>query len=49
MAIYTATCHNSGCINKDLDIEIIVEDGEPQPKVNCGPCNGKEIEDIKIR
>lgn len=48
MVIYIATCHNN-CPNKDLEIEIFVEDGEPEPKVNCGPCGGKPITDIKLK
>jgi len=40
---YIAICHNEGCLNAEVAIEL---EQEPGTKVICGPCGGKEITDV---
>jgi hypothetical protein len=46
MEWYIVVCHNEGCPNKDLDLEV---EQFPGTRVICGPCGGIEITDVKLR
>ena len=43
MPWYKAICHNEGCLNFEVELEI---EKDPDVMIVCGPCGGKEITDV---